>query len=218
MSTPMGNAFLDELDEESRRGKTVALCRLLNEYVAEICRLHPQRFSFMAVLPLPWVEEAVVEARYALGELGAVGVAVCTNHEGRYVGDEAFDPVWDYLNESGKGGREVVFVHPTEPVIRLEDGRVVNSRPCKSHSPTLYTFGPNSPSSLLRDFDIEDMVLMLKSTPPLRPRRILLRNRTRNLQHHRPVHHHKILQPPLANLPWRRCISRYLRALPARLP
>lgn len=126
----MGNAFLSERDEGIRKAKTVALARLLNEFVAEVCRLFPERFSFMAVLPLPWVDEAVVEARYALGELGAVGVAVCTNHEGTYVGDEEFDGLWEYLDR--RGGKEVVFVHPTEPVIRLEDGRFVGSRPCKS--------------------------------------------------------------------------------------
>ncbi|KAH7405710.1 hypothetical protein DE146DRAFT_421415 [Phaeosphaeria sp. MPI-PUGE-AT-0046c] len=127
VSTPMGNAFLHERGAETRRRKTVALARLLNEFTAEVCRLHPGRFAFMAVVPLPWGEEAVVEARYALEELGAVGVAVCTNHEGRYVGDESFDRLWSYLDQ--RGGREVVFVHPTEPVIELEDGRFVGSRP-----------------------------------------------------------------------------------------
>lgn len=130
ISTPMGNAFLSERDEGIRKAKTVALARLLNEFVAEVCRLLPERFLFMAVLPLPWVDEAVVEARYALEELGAVGVAVCTNHEGMYVGDEDFDGLWEYLDR--REGKEVVFVHPTEPVIRLEDGRFVGSRPCKS--------------------------------------------------------------------------------------
>jgi hypothetical protein len=130
VSTPQSNAFLfDTPDEELRKKKTVALARLLNEYVAEVVRCVPGRFSWMAVVPLPYADEAVVEARYALEELGAVGVAVLTNHEGMYTGDVAFDTLWSYLD--GRAEKEVVFVHPTEPVIKLEDGRFVNSRPCK---------------------------------------------------------------------------------------
>ncbi|KAH7079333.1 hypothetical protein BKA63DRAFT_508185 [Paraphoma chrysanthemicola] len=135
ISTPQANAFLNITDVADRRETTLALARILNEYVAHVCRLFPARFSFLAILPLPYSDAAVVEARYALEELGAVGVAVLTNHEGMYPGDEAFDPVWEYLQqrsgEEGEDGeeREVVFIHPTEPVIKLDDGRIVISRP-----------------------------------------------------------------------------------------
>jgi len=133
VSTPQANAFLDERDDALRKKKTIALARLLNEFVAELCRVYPERFSWMAVMPLPYVEEAVTEVRYALEELGAIGVGVLTNHEGMYPGDEGFDGLWEYLQgRAGKEGREVMFVHPTEPVIRLDDGRFVNSRPCES--------------------------------------------------------------------------------------
>jgi hypothetical protein len=132
VSTPQANAFLTERDEALRKQKTIALARLLNEFVAELCRVYPERFSWLAVTPLPYVTAAVTEARYALDELGAVGVGVLTNHEGVYPGDEAFDELWGYLQGRAKDGREVVFIHPTEPVIKLDDGRIVNSRPCKS--------------------------------------------------------------------------------------
>jgi len=133
VSTPQANAFLDEKDEAVRKTKTVALARLLNEFVAEVCRCYPERFRFMAVTPLPFVEEAVTEVKYALEELGAVGVGVLTNHEGLYPGDDGFDGLWSYLQAKAEtGGREVILVHPTEPVIKLDDGRFVNSRPCKS--------------------------------------------------------------------------------------
>lgn len=126
---------MHERDEDSRKTKTIALARLLNEFVAEVCRLYPERFTWMAALPLPYVEEAVVEAQYALEELGAVGVAVLTNHEGVYPGDGAFDGLWRYLQgraeRAGQRGKEIVFIHPTEPILRLDDGRLVNSRPCE---------------------------------------------------------------------------------------
>jgi predicted TIM-barrel fold metal-dependent hydrolase len=129
VSTPQANAFLSDSDVSSRKKKTVALARLLNEYVAQVVRLFPERFAWMAITPLPFVDDAVAEVKYAVEELGAVGVSVLTNHEGMYPGDETFDSLWEYLE--GREGRQVVFIHPTEPVIKLEDGRLVASRPCK---------------------------------------------------------------------------------------
>ncbi|KAK7182257.1 hypothetical protein DPSP01_006975 [Paraphaeosphaeria sporulosa] len=125
VSTPQANAFPDD------KAKTVALARLLNEFSAELVRLYPDRFSWMAVTPLPYVQDAVSEVRYALEELGAVGVGVLTNHGGVYPGEESFDPLWEYLQKrAGEGdGREIVFIHPHDPVIRLEDGRLVKSKP-----------------------------------------------------------------------------------------
>lgn len=135
ISTPQANAFPKD-GEAIRKKKTVALARLLNEFSAELCRLYPERFSWLAITPLPYVEEAVTEVKYALEQLGAVGVGVLTNHEGLYPGEENFDPLWEFLQQraekDGAGGKEVVFIHPTEPVIKLEDGRLINSRPCKS--------------------------------------------------------------------------------------
>ena len=133
VSTPQANAFLDD------KPKTVALARLLNEFVAELVRVYPERFSWMCVTALPYVEESVREIRYALEDLGAVGVGVMTNHEGIYPGEEQFDPFWTYLQERAtKGdGSEIVFIHPTEPVIRLDNGRMVNSKPCKSKQRTI---------------------------------------------------------------------------------
>ncbi|KAF2792277.1 amidohydrolase 2 [Melanomma pulvis-pyrius CBS 109.77] len=124
ISTPQANAFPGE------REKTVALARLLNEFAAELVRVYPERFSFLAVTPLPYVEEALTEVKYALEELGAVGVGVLTNHEGLYPGSESLEPLWKYLqNRESVGGKEIVFIHPTDPVIRLENGTLVNSKP-----------------------------------------------------------------------------------------
>jgi hypothetical protein len=135
VSTPMANAFQHERDGSLRKMKTRALARLLNEFCREVCRLYPQRFSWLAITPLPYVDEAMREVERAL-EVGAVGVGVLTNHEGLYPGDKSFDALWMFLQEravnSGDMGKEIVFVHPTEPVFRLDDRTLVNSRPCKS--------------------------------------------------------------------------------------
>jgi predicted TIM-barrel fold metal-dependent hydrolase len=124
ISTPQANAFPGD------RAKTVALARLLNEFSAELVRVFPERFSWLAVTALPYVTESVREVQYALEELGAVGVGVLTNHEALYPGDEKFDALWEYLQERDSD-REVVFIHPTDPVLRLENGTLINSKPCK---------------------------------------------------------------------------------------
>ena len=127
VSTPQANAFPDN------REMTVALARLLNEFMFELVRVFPERFSWLAVTPLPYVQDAVVEVRYAVEELGAIGVGVLTNHEGLYPGEISFDPLWEYLQNRAENGdgKEIVFIHPHDPVIRLADGSLVSSKPCK---------------------------------------------------------------------------------------
>ncbi|KAF2109779.1 hypothetical protein BDV96DRAFT_651745 [Lophiotrema nucula] len=121
ISTPQANAFPQD------RAKTVALARLLNEFSSELVKAYPERFSFLAVTALPYIEESVREVKYALEELGAVGVGVLTNHEALYPGDEKFRPLWEYLQERDSE-REIVFIHPTDPVINL-NGTLINSKP-----------------------------------------------------------------------------------------
>lgn len=138
VSTPQANAFASpskfESDAEMRKKITIALARLLNEYVAEVCRVWPERFSWLALTALPYVKESVSEVEYALGELGAVGISVLTNSEGLYPGDVAFEGLWRWLEDRAQktDKRSIVFIHPTDPVIKLEDGRLVSSRPCES--------------------------------------------------------------------------------------
>jgi 6-methylsalicylate decarboxylase len=124
ISTPQANAFPGDKE------KTIALARLLNEFNAELARIFPEWFSWLAVTPLPYVAESVREVKYALEELGAVGVGVLTNHEGFYPGDEKFDELWEYL-QGKRSEKEIVFIHPTDPMIRLNNGELINSKPCR---------------------------------------------------------------------------------------
>ena len=55
--------------------ESAAICRKFNEEAAALKALHPGRFFFCAALPLPDVEAAIAEARYALeGRLAAHGL------------------------------------------------------------------------------------------------------------------------------------------------
>jgi predicted TIM-barrel fold metal-dependent hydrolase len=99
LSTP-GVHFGD--DDEAARW-----AREINEYCAGLRR---DRFGFFATLPLPDVDGAIKEAAHALDTLNADGVVLLANYEGRYLGDETFVPLLEFLHERGA----VVFVHPGE--------------------------------------------------------------------------------------------------------
>lgn len=69
------------------------------------------RFLFCAALPLPDVDAALKEARYALEVLGADGVKLATNAYGQYLGDPALDSLMAYLNTR----KAVIILHPHKP-------------------------------------------------------------------------------------------------------
>ncbi|KAK4893012.1 hypothetical protein LTR27_008549 [Elasticomyces elasticus] len=108
--------------------KSAALARLLNEYQAAIVRKLPKLFSFYAVTPLPYTQAAIVETIYAREELGAAGTGLLTNHEGYYLGNHAFTPLFANLNRSG-GSTKAIFVHPTGPCLHTTNGSLVDANP-----------------------------------------------------------------------------------------
>ncbi|HEY7018885.1 MAG TPA: amidohydrolase family protein [Gaiellaceae bacterium] len=89
--------------------KRASLARRLNQLGHSLADGVTGRFGFFATLPLPDVDAAVEEARHALDELGADGVALLTNHAGVYQGDERLEPLYEELDAR----RAVTFVHPT---------------------------------------------------------------------------------------------------------
>ena len=91
--------------------ESAAVCRKFNEEAAALKAQHPGRFLFCAALPLPDVDAAIKEAKYALEVLGADGVKLATNSYGQYLGDEALEPLMAYLNSR----KTVVIIHPHKP-------------------------------------------------------------------------------------------------------
>jgi predicted TIM-barrel fold metal-dependent hydrolase/ketosteroid isomerase-like protein len=86
--------------------------RALNETAHRAVVDHPGRFGFFANLPIPSdTEGALGELAYALDVLGADGVNLTSSYgkgeDARYVGHDAFDPVWEELDRR----RAVVFLH-----------------------------------------------------------------------------------------------------------
>ena len=88
-----------------------SIIRRCNEAAARLKREHPDRFRFCAALPLPDVNAAIEEARYALDVLGADGIKLATNVQGQYLGAPELDTLFSFLNER----RAVVILHPHRP-------------------------------------------------------------------------------------------------------
>jgi len=93
------------------------LARECNEFCARLRDDDPDHYGFFASVPSLFDTELVLnEIRYALSELRADGVTLFTSYADpadsrrqRYLGDDAFVPVWRALSELDA----VVFVHPT---------------------------------------------------------------------------------------------------------
>jgi 6-methylsalicylate decarboxylase len=98
-----GTAFLPKADAP-------ALARDLNEYSADLVAAHDDRFGFFATVPMPHVEESVVEAVYALDNLNADGVVILANNAGTYLGEDGQDEFFAALDVRSA----VVFIHPAE--------------------------------------------------------------------------------------------------------
>lgn len=88
-----------------------SIIRQCNEAAARMKREHPGRFLFCAALPLPDVEAAIREARYALDTLGADGIKLATNVGGQYLGVPELDTLFAELSKRSA----LVILHPHRP-------------------------------------------------------------------------------------------------------
>ena len=90
--------------------KARSMARAVNEYSAEQVRAAPDRFGFFATLTLPDIDGCLRELEHAFDVLNADGVVLLANVNGVYLGDRAFEPLFDELERR----RAVVFIHPSQ--------------------------------------------------------------------------------------------------------
>ncbi|NHJ47323.1 MAG: amidohydrolase [Asgard group archaeon] len=88
------------------------IVRKCNEYAAELKNRFPTRFGAFASLPMLDSEKALNELDFVLDELQLDGVALVSNFDGKYLGDQQFEEVIAELNRR----KITVFVHPSEPL------------------------------------------------------------------------------------------------------
>jgi 6-methylsalicylate decarboxylase len=87
------------------------LARSVNEEGTEAVRACPGRFGLFISLPLPDVAATLKEIQFGFETLGADGVVLMTNIQGRYLGEPEFAPVFEELDRRGA----VIYLHPTSP-------------------------------------------------------------------------------------------------------
>lgn len=89
-----------------------SLAREVNEEGGRAVSAHPGRFGLFAALPIPDIDGAIAEIDHCYDRVGVDGVALLTHVDGVYLGDPAYEPVFDALDR--RNAR--VFLHPTSPV------------------------------------------------------------------------------------------------------
>ena len=85
------------------------LSRVCNDGLAEICRKHPDKFpAFVAQTSLAAPDAGVREAERAVKDLGALGVQIYTNVNGKPLDSPEFEGFFDAMNKLGKP----IWMHP----------------------------------------------------------------------------------------------------------
>ena len=88
------------------------LAREVNEAGRRAVVDHPGRFGLLGSLPMTDTEEAIAEIAHCSDVLHVDGFVLLTHVGGTYLGDPAWEPVFDELDRR----RARVLVHPTSPV------------------------------------------------------------------------------------------------------
>jgi aminocarboxymuconate-semialdehyde decarboxylase len=90
-------------------GEALELSQIGSDSMAELCQKYPYRFpGFIGTAPLSNMERCVEECRRAVEELGAVGMQIFTNVNGKPLDREEFFPFFEYMAKAGKP----VWMHP----------------------------------------------------------------------------------------------------------
>lgn len=90
--------------------KTPDLARVANEELALLTENNKEIFpGFVASLPMNNIDAALVEAERAVKTLGACGVQIFTNVNGRPIDEEEFFPLFELMSKMDRP----IWIHPT---------------------------------------------------------------------------------------------------------
>lgn len=92
-------------------GEGIAVARLANDRLSEICRANPTRFSALAAVSYEDVEAAVTEVRRAVTELGLKGLILNDHIRGSHIDDPRFAPLLAELEALDVP----LYLHPNTP-------------------------------------------------------------------------------------------------------
>jgi len=89
--------------------RTPELARIANDGLAELCRKYPERFpTFIASMPMNDVPACLAEIERAIGTLGARGIQVFTNVQGKPLSAPEFRPIFQRMVKHDLP----VWIHP----------------------------------------------------------------------------------------------------------
>ncbi len=91
--------------------RRLGLAKVVNDYLAELCSMHADRFMAFADIPLLDVDGAIAELKRAVEGLRLRGVSLWSNVHGRSLDEKEYWPFFAEVNKLGVP----VFLHPTEP-------------------------------------------------------------------------------------------------------
>lgn len=99
------------------------IAREVNEFQANMIKKYPGRFGGFALVPLPDVDAAIEEIRYALDVLKLDGIGLLSNYEEHFLGDPIFEPIFVELNKR----KAVVHMHPSAPPASIVRPKFLNA-------------------------------------------------------------------------------------------
>ena len=89
-------------------GWAAEFTRAWNDGAGAIAEAHPGRFAMFAMVPLPYVEAAIVETARVMANRSMVGVSMTTHIQGVPIDDERWYPLYQQWDSLGL----TVFLHP----------------------------------------------------------------------------------------------------------
>lgn len=89
-----------------------AMATLLNDFIADMVRQHPDRFFGFATLPFDSPDSMLKEFDRATGKLGLKGILLYSNLNGRFADEEPYRPLFAEAERRGVP----IFLHPAVPV------------------------------------------------------------------------------------------------------
>jgi aminocarboxymuconate-semialdehyde decarboxylase len=103
LSIPSVDAFLPE--------EGLAFAQMVNEELSRICRRYPNQFHFLATIPMKAKEAGLKELDRAVRQLGAKGVILGSNIDGRPLDSPEFTPFFGRVAELDVP----ILMHPMTP-------------------------------------------------------------------------------------------------------
>jgi aminocarboxymuconate-semialdehyde decarboxylase len=97
------------LSYDAEAGEGLRRCRIQNDGLARMVRDGAGRVAALGAVPLQDPRLAAAELRELMGAGILSGVEIAASVDGRFLGDDAFEPFWAAAEDTGA----LVFVHPT---------------------------------------------------------------------------------------------------------